>query len=165
MLTPQEVSTHVFSKARMGGYNMAMVDEFLDTLTEDYTTLYKENAALKAKLKVLVDKVEEYRATEDSMRATLLTAQKMASQMVQEAEKEKADLLAAAESEMGARKAALEAGDRRRKRAAASGKGRKRRIYCQYAPPVQQRVGISRRCTRNPGKRSLGPGRAGRQRG
>ena len=43
------------------------------------------------------------------MRATLLTAQKMASQMVQEAEKEKADLLAAAESEMGARKAALEA--------------------------------------------------------
>ena len=109
MLTPQEVSTHVFSKARMGGYNMAMVDEFLDTLTEDYTTLYKENAALKAKLKVLVDKVEEYRATEDSMRATLLTAQKMASQMVQEAEKEKADLLAAAESEMGARKAALEA--------------------------------------------------------
>ena len=59
MLTPQEVSTHVFSKARMGGYNMAMVDEFLDTLTEDYTTLYKENAALKAKLKVLVEKVEE----------------------------------------------------------------------------------------------------------
>ena len=30
MLTPQEVSTHAFSKAVMGGYNMAMVDEFLD---------------------------------------------------------------------------------------------------------------------------------------
>ena len=49
MLTPQEVSTHAFSKAVMGGYNMAMVDEFLDELTDDYTTLYKENAALKAK--------------------------------------------------------------------------------------------------------------------
>ena len=109
MLTPQEVSTHVFSKARMGGYNMAMVDEFLDTLTEDYTTLYKENAALKAKLKVLVDKVEEYRATEDSMRATLLTAQKMASQMVQDAEKEKASMLEEAEAEANARKAELEA--------------------------------------------------------
>ena len=78
MLTPQEVSTHAFSKAVMGGYNMAMVDEFLDELTDDYTALYKENAALKAKLKVLVEKVEDYRATEDSMRATLLTAQKMA---------------------------------------------------------------------------------------
>ena len=48
MLTPQEVSTHAFSKAVMGGYNMAMVDEFLDELTDDYTALYKENAALKA---------------------------------------------------------------------------------------------------------------------
>ena len=109
MLTPQEVSTHVFSKSRMGGYNMAMVDEFLDTLTEDYTSLYKENAALKAKLKVLVDKVEEYRATEDSMRATLLTAQKMASQMVKDAEAEKAGMLEAAEGEANARKAELEA--------------------------------------------------------
>ena len=109
MLTPQEVSTHVFSRSRMGGYNMAMVDEFLDTLTEDYTTLYKENAALKAKLKVLADKVEEYRATEDSMRATLLTAQKMASQMVQDAEKEKPALLEQAEGEANARKAELEA--------------------------------------------------------
>ena len=54
MLTPQEVSTHAFAKAVMGGYNMAMVDEFLDELTDDYTALYKENAALKAKLKVLV---------------------------------------------------------------------------------------------------------------
>ena len=69
MLTPQEVSTHSFSKASFGGYNMAMVDEFLDELTDDYTALYKENAALKAKLKVLVEKVEEYRATEDSHRA------------------------------------------------------------------------------------------------
>ena len=77
MLTPQEVSTHSFAKASFGGYNMAMVDEFLDELTDDYTALYKENAALKAKLKVLVEKVEEYRATEDSMRATLLTAQRM----------------------------------------------------------------------------------------
>ena len=59
MLTPQEVSTHSFSKASFGGYNMAMVDEFLDELTDDYTALYKENAALKAKLKVLVEKVEE----------------------------------------------------------------------------------------------------------
>jgi len=46
MLTPQEVSGRAFSKAAFGGYNMAMVDEFLDELTDDYTSLYKENAAL-----------------------------------------------------------------------------------------------------------------------
>ena len=97
MLTPQEVSTHAFTKAMMGGYNMAAVDEFLDVLTDDYTTLYKENAALKAKLKVLVDKVEEYRATEDSMRATLLTAQRMADTIVREAEAKRDEMLAEAQ--------------------------------------------------------------------
>ena len=98
MLTPQEVSTHAFTKATLGGYNMAMVDEFLDELTDDYTALYKENAALKAKLKVLVEKVEEYRATEDSMRATLLTAQKMADSIVHEAEAKRDQILAQAET-------------------------------------------------------------------
>ena len=99
MLTPQEVSSRAFSKATFGGYNMAMVDEFLDELTDDYTALYKENTALKAKMKVLVDKVEEYRATEDAMRSALLSAQKMASSMVEEAEGKKAELIAKAEQE------------------------------------------------------------------
>ena len=108
MLTPQEVSGRAFSKAAFGVYNMAMVDEFLDEVTDDYTALYKENAALKAKLKVLVDKVEEYRATEDSMRAALLTAQRMASTMVEEAEEKKKSMLAGAEDEARAKIGALQ---------------------------------------------------------
>ena len=98
MLTPQEVSTHAFTKAVVGGYNMGMVDEFLDELTDDYTALYKENAGLKAKMKVLVEKVEDYRATEDSMRATLLTAQKMADSIIHEAEGKRDQLLTDAEA-------------------------------------------------------------------
>ena len=94
MLTPQEVSEHAFAKASFGGYNMAMVDEFLDVLTADYTTLYKENATLQAKMKVLVDKVEEYRSTEEAMRKALLTAQKMADELVAQAEAKKTELLA-----------------------------------------------------------------------
>ena len=108
MLTPQEVSGRAFSKAAFGGYNMAMVDKFLDEVTDDYTALYKENAALKAKLKVLVDKVEEYRATEDSMRAALLTAQRMANTMVEEAEEKKKAVLAGAEDEARAKIGALQ---------------------------------------------------------
>lgn len=99
MLTPQEVSGHAFPKAVMGGYNMGSVDEFLDELTDDYTALYKENAVLKSKLKVLVEKVEDYRSTEDSMRATLLTAQKMADSIVREAETKRDQILAAAEKD------------------------------------------------------------------
>ena len=94
MLTPQEVSERAFQKASFGGYNMAQVDEFLDVLTGDYSTLYSENAVLKSKMKVLVDKVEEYRATEDAMRAALMTAQKMANNIVKEAEEKRDALLA-----------------------------------------------------------------------
>lgn len=98
MLTPQEVAKKSFTKARMGGYNMAMVDEFLDELTEDYTKIYEENAKLKAKLKVLVEKVEEYRATEESMRAALFSAQKMAASIVDEAKAKSADIVTSAEA-------------------------------------------------------------------
>ena len=98
MLTPQEVSERAFPKASFGGYNMAQVDEFLDLLTADYTSLYNENAVLKSKMKVLVEKVEEYRATEDSMRATLPTAQKMADSIVHEAEAKRDQMLEEARS-------------------------------------------------------------------
>ena len=101
MFTPQEVSEKVFPKASFGGggYSMSAVDEFLDALTEDYTALFKENVTLKAKLKVLAEKVEEYRSTEDAMRQTLLTAQKMAAKLVQEAQAEKDQMLADAKAE------------------------------------------------------------------
>ena len=99
MLTPQEVSEHAFAKATFGGYNMAMVDEFLDELTEDYTALYKENASLKAKMKVLADSLEEYRSTEKGMRRALLAAQQAAEEMVKDAESRKSELVREAEAD------------------------------------------------------------------
>ena len=99
MLTPQEVSERAFPKASFGGYNMAQVDEFLDVLTEDYSALYSENAVLKSKMKVLVDKVEEYRSTEEAMRKALMAAQRMADDMVKEAEKKRTEILQEAEGE------------------------------------------------------------------
>ena len=107
-MTPQEVSEHAFAKASFGGYNMAMVDEFLDVLTEDYTALYKENAVLKSKMKVLVDKVEEYRSTEEAMRKALLTAQRMADEMVAEAEAKKNELLQNVEADAKTRRIQLQ---------------------------------------------------------
>lgn len=98
MMTPQEVASHAFAKATFGGYNMAMVDEFLDALTADYTALYNDNAILKSKLKVLSDNIEEYRATDQAMRKTLLAAQQLAETMVSEAEQKKNTLVHDAEA-------------------------------------------------------------------
>ena len=107
MLTPQEVSERAFQKASFGGYNMAQVDEFLDILTGDYSALFNENAVLKNKMKVLVDKVEEYRSTEEAMRKALLAAQRMADDLVKEAERKKDELLAQTEKDAVTRRAEL----------------------------------------------------------
>ena len=108
MLTPQEVKSHAFQRASFGGYHMGQVDEFLDVLTEDYTALYNDNAVLKSKMKVLVDKVEEYRATEEAMRKALMTAQRMADELVRDAENRKAVILAEAEEQAKRRTEELE---------------------------------------------------------
>ena len=86
MITPQQIEQISFGKATFGGYNMEDVDEFLEPLTEDYITLYKENALLKSKMKVLVGKLEEYRSNEASMKDAIVNAQKTCDMMVKEAE-------------------------------------------------------------------------------
>ena len=105
MFTPQEIQEKTFVKAVFGGYDMQTVDEFLEPLTEDYITLYKENAVLKSKMKVLVEKLEEYRAQEQSMRKAILTAQRTADAMVAEAEKKAAQLMNNAQSAAGTKTA------------------------------------------------------------
>ena len=86
MITPQEIEQISFNRATFGGYDMQAVDAFLEPLTEDYVTLYKENALLKSKMKVLVSKLEEYRANEASMKDAIVNAQKTCDKMVKEAE-------------------------------------------------------------------------------
>ena len=86
MFTPQQIEQISFSRATFGGYDMQAVDEFLEPLTEDYVTLYKENALLKSKMKVLVSKLEEYRKNEASMKDAIVNAQKTCDKMVKEAE-------------------------------------------------------------------------------
>ena len=86
MFTPQQIEQVSFGRSTFGGYDMQAVDEFLEPLLEDYITLYKENALLKSKMKVLVSKLEEYRSNEASMKDAIVNAQKTCDMMVKEAE-------------------------------------------------------------------------------
>ena len=94
MFTPQQIEQIAFSRATFGGYDMQSVDEFLEPLTEDYVTLYKENALLKSKMRVLVAKLEEYRQNEASMKDAIVNAQKTCDHMVKEAEAKCTQMLA-----------------------------------------------------------------------
>jgi cell division initiation protein len=72
---------------------MQAVDEFLEPLTQDYITLYKENALLKSKMRVLVGKLEEYRENEASMKEAMANAQRTCERMVREAEQKCSQML------------------------------------------------------------------------
>ncbi|MDR2420713.1 MAG: DivIVA domain-containing protein [Oscillospiraceae bacterium] len=108
MLTPAEISGKEFKRAVLSGYEMAGVDDFLEEVLGDYTALYKENGILKNKLKVLVEKIEEYRSTEDSMRMALLTAQKTGEELVSEARRRGAEIAERMEGEAAARRLEIE---------------------------------------------------------
>ena len=96
MFTPQQIDQISFGRATFGGYDMQDVDEFLTPLTEDYVTLYKENALLKSKMRVLVGKLEEYRKNEASMKEAIANAQKTCDKMVRDAEVKAAQMLSSA---------------------------------------------------------------------
>ena len=98
MITAQDIREKTFEKARMGGYDMASVDDFLEELADEITAAQKENAVLKSKMKVLVDKIEEYRANEEALNMAILSAQKLAVQIESEARQRASATVAEAEA-------------------------------------------------------------------
>ena len=92
MLTPQDIQDVKFDRS-MKGYDKEQVEEFLDTVQSDYTVLYKENATLKGKMRVLVDKIEEYRAVDEQMRKAFYNAQVTAQETIAKAQAEAEQIL------------------------------------------------------------------------
>ena len=97
MFTPQEIQEQTFSKAVFGGYDMQQVDDFLEPLTDDYITLYKENSVLKAKMKILVEKLEEYRAQETQQSSATAEAEAKSAQLLKQTQAKCAAMLQNAE--------------------------------------------------------------------
>ena len=90
MITAQDIREKTFEKSKFGGYDMAEVDDFLEEIAASLTESQKESSVLKSKMKVLVDKIEEYRSNESALNQSILSAQKLAQQIEAEA-REKAD--------------------------------------------------------------------------
>lgn len=104
MTTPQEIREKSFEKARsmFGGYDMGTIDEYLEELANDFEALQKENVALKSKMKVLVDKIEEYRTNESALNMAILSAQKLSVQIENDARSRSASIVSEAEAKAAA---------------------------------------------------------------
>lgn len=91
MLTPLELETKEFKKT-MRGYSEAEVNNFLDTLKADYENLYRENIELKDKLKAVTDQLSRYKTIEETLKETLIVAQKTAEDVNMNAQR-KSDII------------------------------------------------------------------------
>lgn len=100
MITAQDIREKTFEKSRIGGYDMASVDNFLEEIADDITAAQKENSVLKSKMKVLVDKIEEYRANEEALNMAVISAQKLAVQIEADARTRAAAMIADAEKQV-----------------------------------------------------------------
>ena len=99
MLTPSDISNKKFEKAAFG-YRPEEVDAFLSEIIGSYNEMYQEKNAAEEKLLVLADKLEEYRANEDSLKTVLLGAQKLGENIVRDSKAKAEVLLADAENQV-----------------------------------------------------------------
>ena len=100
MITAQDIREKTFEKSKFGGYDMAEVDDFLEELADDLTNSQKETQVLKGKMKVLVEKIEEYRENESALNQSILAANKLAQQIESEARAKAEKMIADAEAQV-----------------------------------------------------------------
>ncbi|MBE5936708.1 MAG: DivIVA domain-containing protein [Lachnospiraceae bacterium] len=90
MLTPIEIHNKEHKHGR--GYSKKEMDEFLDEISEDYETLYKENRDLKEKLEKLSEGIQYYKNLEATLQKALVLAERTSKETIDTAN-EKAELI------------------------------------------------------------------------
>ncbi len=85
-ITPIDIENKQFKKS-VFGFSKSSVDEFLDELLESYEQIYKENISLKDKVNNLNDVVIYYKGMEDTLKNTIIVAEKAGEEILQVARK------------------------------------------------------------------------------
>ena len=107
MLSIGDIKRHSFTPQKGGRfYDCSEVDSFfsdvtqtLDAVTGAYEKAKRDNEELINKIKVLSNKIEEYRSDEDNLRSALLIAQRAADSVMKEAKEEAEKIVGAANEE------------------------------------------------------------------
>ena len=77
MLNPEQLREEEFEVSVLGGYKREAVDVFFKAVIDDYEKLYNDNAELIRKLKVCVNKIDEYKKDEQFLKTAIINAEKL----------------------------------------------------------------------------------------
>lgn len=92
MITSEDVRRVMFDKC-MRGYRCEDVDDYLKQVAESMDALSAQNEELQKKLLVLAQRIDQYRAEEDTLRTTMINAQRLGENVIREAKQKAAEIL------------------------------------------------------------------------
>lgn len=85
MLTPADIENRVFKKAKLGGYDINDVEDFLEKIIVDFETVCKQVAELKDVNENLQESVKYYKSLEQGIEQTISNAQEEAERLKEKA--------------------------------------------------------------------------------
>ncbi len=97
MFTSEEIRDIKFSKAGLGGYKAADVDDFRFEIAEDFEKLETSNAELVEKIKILAEHIQKLQENEEAVKTCLINAQISADKAVKDAEIKSQEILTLAQ--------------------------------------------------------------------
>lgn len=97
MLSSNDIRNIKFSKS-VGGYKQEEVDILLDKVENDYEQYERNLRELTDKIDALNNQIEGYKETQSSIQNVLLSAQKLADQIVEEAKQKSEEIINNAEA-------------------------------------------------------------------
>ena len=92
MIASEDVRRVTFERA-MRGYRCEDVDDYLKQVADSMDTLSAENDDLQKKLVVLAQRIDQYRAEEDTLRTTMINAQRLGENVIKEAKQKAAEII------------------------------------------------------------------------
>ena len=96
--TPNDLSNIVFRKSVMGGLNEDQVYEVIQKIAEDYSDYIREMMKVKDQILELKDRLSYFEKMEDTLKNSLLLAQKTSSDIVNTAEKKAENIVMEAQN-------------------------------------------------------------------
>ena len=95
MIASDDVRRVTFDRA-MRGYRCEDVDDYLRQVADGIDSLAAENDDLQKKLVILAQRIDQYRADEDTLSTTMINAQRLGENVIKEAKQKAAEIIRAA---------------------------------------------------------------------
>ena len=96
--TPVEIR-HVKLRRGLFGYRRAQVDQLLEEITDSFETVWRERADHSDRVELLENEIKRYRELEGLLRTTLVSAERAAHELKDQAKREASTIVSEAQAE------------------------------------------------------------------